>query len=211
MLAGCRLSVGPSCGRADTLFPHLPHPLRAALRIDPTAAYSATDHATADAMTHLLAELARHFLLPQDPQHPCSPVAPPPRSVPPVLPAESTESGAEPSAAGAGAGANVSNPCGSALSGRSAGSLIQSIDGGAGLHPNPFAARQGSSEEVRVPVGGGGAAAAGACGPLLPLRVTDGTACCGGNALSLARRFAGVMAVELDEDRAEDLRWVGVG
>ena len=41
---------------------------------------------------------------------------------------------------------------------------------------------------------------------LLPLTVTDATACSGGNTLSLMRRFAHVQSVELDEDRVTDLR-----
>eukprot|EP00873_Tetraselmis_striata_P000559 jgi/Tetstr1/420823/TSEL_011899.t1 len=45
-----------------------------------------------------------------------------------------------------------------------------------------------------------------AAGPLLPLAVTDATACSGGNTLSLMARFADVHAVEMDEDRAADLR-----
>eukprot|EP00192_Tetraselmis_astigmatica_P007447 CAMPEP_0117666380 /NCGR_PEP_ID=MMETSP0804-20121206/10345_1 /TAXON_ID=1074897 /ORGANISM="Tetraselmis astigmatica, Strain CCMP880" /LENGTH=713 /DNA_ID=CAMNT_0005473921 /DNA_START=66 /DNA_END=2207 /DNA_ORIENTATION=+ len=41
---------------------------------------------------------------------------------------------------------------------------------------------------------------------LLPLTVTDATACSGGNTLSLMRRFARLLSVELDEDRVMDLR-----
>jgi hypothetical protein len=40
---------------------------------------------------------------------------------------------------------------------------------------------------------------------LLGLTVTDGTACCGGNTLSLLATFSRVNAVELDEDRWQDL------
>ena len=41
--------------------------------------------------------------------------------------------------------------------------------------------------------------------PLLPLSVTDGTACCGGNAISFLSAFAHVTAVEIDEERCDDL------
>ncbi|GAX74626.1 hypothetical protein CEUSTIGMA_g2074.t1 [Chlamydomonas eustigma] len=42
-------------------------------------------------------------------------------------------------------------------------------------------------------------------GSLLDLTVTDGTACCGGNTLTLLTAFRHVNAVELDADRCQDL------
>lgn len=41
---------------------------------------------------------------------------------------------------------------------------------------------------------------------LLPLAVTDGTACSGGMSLSLMQRFQVLQAVEVDDDRVTDLR-----
>ncbi|EFJ42504.1 hypothetical protein VOLCADRAFT_97362 [Volvox carteri f. nagariensis] len=114
-LGGAALTVSYSSGRLDTIFPYLPYTVRSAMRVDSTAAFSATDQATADKMTDVLAGLAERLLLP-------SPLSP---SSPPLL---------------------------------------------------------------------------------LPLTLTDGTACCGGNTLSFARRFQRVVAVELDPDRAADLR-----
>ncbi|GLC34870.1 hypothetical protein PLESTM_000248700 [Pleodorina starrii] len=124
-LGGTPLTVSYSSGRLDTIFPYLPYVVRCAMRVDSTAAFSATDQATADKMTDLLAGLAERLILPPPP---------PPET----------------------AGRVLSAP-----------------------------------QQPR---------------PLLPLVLTDGTACCGGNALSYARRFERVVAVELDPDRAEDLR-----
>lgn len=41
---------------------------------------------------------------------------------------------------------------------------------------------------------------------VLPLAVTDGTACSGGTSLSLMQRFQVLTAVEVDDDRISDLR-----
>ncbi|GFR48064.1 hypothetical protein Agub_g9900, partial [Astrephomene gubernaculifera] len=135
-LGGAPLSVSPSSGRLDTIFPYLPYVVRCALRVDSTAAFSATDQATADQMSRLLAALSERLLL-------------------------------LPRPTGTGGGEEKENKV-----------------------------EKEEEEEGR----GGGA------GRLLPLTVTDGTACCGGNSLSLAARFQRVNAVELDADRAEDLR-----
>lgn len=84
-------------------------------------------------------------------------------------------------------------------------------------HPSSAAANSSASSTFREedlnsntaggacwPSGGAAAycrtAAAGA-GALLPLTVTDATACCGGNTLSFMQRFARIHAVEVDEDR----------
>jgi hypothetical protein len=52
---------------------------------------------------------------------------------------------------------------------------------------------------------GDGSRGAGA-GGVLPFAVTDGTACSGGMALSLMQRFRTLHAVEVDDDRVNDLR-----
>ncbi|KAG2486549.1 hypothetical protein HYH03_014850 [Edaphochlamys debaryana] len=165
-LAGRRLSVAPSCGRLDTVFPGLPFPLRSALRLDPTAAFSATDQASADAMTRLLADLAQSlFRMPQQ-----STMA--------------SENRTETEAAGASAGTTVA------------------VAPAAPESP-AVVAKPGTEAEARD---GGEEARARGKG-LLPLAVTDGTGCSGGNALSFARAFGRVAAVELDEERAADLRY----
>lgn len=114
--------VSFSLGRRDTLFPKVPYSLRRRLRIDPVAAFSVTDQATADEMTSIIRSLATYLWEPPN------------------------------------------------------GSNTQS-DGD----------RHTSTTS------------------LLPLSITDGTACCGGNTISFLSAFEQVTAVELDEERYEDL------
>ena len=114
--------VSFSLGRRDTLFPKVPYPLRRLLRIDPVAAFSVTDQATADEMTSIIRSLATNLW---------------------ALPSNSNTQ---------------------------------------------------TDEERRTRTTS-----------LLPLSITDGTACCGGNTISFLSAFEQVTAVELDEERYEDL------
>ncbi|GLI61307.1 hypothetical protein VaNZ11_003661, partial [Volvox africanus] len=148
-LGGAFLTVSYSSGRLDTIFPYLPYVVRSALRVDSTAAFSATDQATADKMTDLLAGLADRLLR-----------------------TDWQPSGWE-----------------------GPGPTMQRAMAGVGVAAAAATFNLGLPQPV-VPTGS----------ELLPLVLTDGTACCGGNALSFARRFQRVVAVELDPDRAEDLR-----
>ncbi|PNH10955.1 Proline--tRNA ligase [Tetrabaena socialis] len=203
-LGGSSLSVSPSAGRLDTIFPFLPYAVRSVLRVDGTAAFSATDQATADKMSALLAALAEAFLVGR-------PLVPPP--------GEEAGTTAEVEAeAEAGAGAEEEAEAGEGAAGP-AGAGAAGLMGSAGPKlATPHAAQEPGSGAPRLPLTAGDGQDGGALRvplppprprslPLrLPLSVTDGTACCGGNSLSLARRFERVTAVELDTDRAADLR-----
>ncbi|GIL73785.1 hypothetical protein Vretimale_5351 [Volvox reticuliferus] len=156
-LGGAPLTVSYSSGRLDTIFPYLPYVVRSALRVDSTAAYSATDQATADKMTDLLAGLAERLLL----------------------------TDWWPSSQG-GHGPPSDEPRAAAVPRAVAEPGVAAAASTFSLGPPQPAARPSSL--------------------LLPLVLTDGTACCGGNSLSFSRRFQRVVAVELDPDRAEDLR-----
>ncbi|KXZ53216.1 hypothetical protein GPECTOR_7g1109 [Gonium pectorale] len=209
-LGGATLSVSYSCGRLDTVFPYLPYAVRSALRVDSTAAFSATDQATADKMTELLAYLAEHFLL---------------------LPGEGR----------GGLAANASVGVAAAPTAAATAVGLQQRTAERGPSEAQAAAvddthREGGAAVTEVDADDGGREQSGPASRkrlrlspeeaqsqvspplpplLLPLALTDGTACCGGNTLSLARRFKRVLAVELDAERADDLRchrdgWAGL-
>lgn len=49
----CRVSLSPSAGRLDTLFPYLPYHVRCRMRVDAVGAFSVTDQASALRMTEV--------------------------------------------------------------------------------------------------------------------------------------------------------------
>lgn len=181
------MQVSHSCGRADALFPYLPYALRCRLRIDAVGAFSMADQDTGDTMVDLVAFVAaacHNLLLPPRPA-----VAPPDNAAEGEEEAGQLEQEAQASV--------KAKRDGQAAAGEARERINQSNM----TAPSSESAANNATPPQRqpppllpsVPV-------------LLPLHATDATACCGGSAIALARRFGRVTAVELDGDRADDLQ-----